>query len=171
MHRVSVIHAEGIVTDLLESVIASTGLPLIVHELEGDAVAFYAIDDGPESCAGVVFEHVEQFMDAFRRREAELISECSMCACEACESVGKLRIKTVLHRGEAVFGALRQFTKIAGEDVILAHRLLKNTVPSNEYILMTEPFLAACPGARAHRLEHRIERVEGLGEVGIHVWI
>ncbi len=167
MHRVSVIHAEMIVTDLLESVIASTGLPLVVHELEGDAVAFYAVDDGPKSCADVVFEHVERFMDAFRQREAELVSECSVCACEACDNVGKLRIKVVLHRGEAVFGALRQFTKIAGEDVILAHRLLKNTVPSHEYILMTEQFLNACPAAANRDLERRIERVEGLGDVAI----
>src|SRR5688572_14381879 len=92
-HRVSVIHAERIVSELLESVIASTDVPLVVHELEGDAVAFYAVDDGPTSYADAVFTHVQRFIDAFRIREAELISECSLCVCEACQNVGKLRLK------------------------------------------------------------------------------
>ena len=168
-HRVSLIHAERIVTELLESVIASTTVPLVVHELEGDAVAFYAVDDGPTSYAGDVFTHVERFIEAFRVREAELISECSMCACEACQNVGKLRLKAVLHRGEAVFGTLRQFTKVAGEDVILAHRLLKNSVPSEEYILMTDQFLEACPPAQRASPARRIEQVEGLGPIAVHV--
>jgi hypothetical protein len=168
-HRVSLIHAEKIITELLESVIASADKPLVLHEIEGDAVNFYAIEEDEKACAGEVLAQVERFVEAFRRREAELISECSLCECEACQRVGQLKIKVVLHRGEAAFARLRQFTKVAGEDVILAHRLLKNTIPSNEYILMTEQFVQACSSLQSRPLERRTEHAEGLGEVTVYV--
>ncbi len=168
-HRVSLIHAETIITDLLETVIASAEQPLVLHELEGDAVNFYAIEEVEGAHAGEVFKQVERFFEEFRRREAELISDCSICSCEACRRVGQLKIKVVLHRGEAVFTSVRRFTKVAGEDVILAHRLLKNTVPSDEYVLMTEPFLQACAELKERPLERRTERPEGLGEVPVYV--
>lgn len=168
-HRVSLIHAEKIITELLESVIDAAGEPLVLHELEGDAVNFYAIVEDEQACAGNVFAQVEQCVEAFRKREAELISDCSICECEACDRVGQLKIKMVLHRGEAAFTKLRQFTKVAGEDVILAHRLLKNSIPSDEYILMTEEFVQACPDLQRRMLERRTERAEGLGEVTVYL--
>lgn len=168
-HRISLIHAEKIITELLESVIASAHAPLVLHELEGDAVTFYAIEKGEQTCADEVFAQVERFIVAFRQREAELLSDCSVCECEACQQVGQLKIKVVLHRGEAAFTKLRQFTKVAGEDVILAHRLLKNTVPSDEYILMTAHFVQSCPSLRERPLQRRTEYAEGLGEVTVYV--
>lgn len=168
-HRASLIHAEAIITELLESVIATAETPLVLHEIEGDAVNFYAIEDGETACAGDVFGQVERFVEAFRQREADLISDCSLCKCEACRQVGQLKIKVVLHRGEAAFSKLRQFTKVAGEDVILAHRLLKNSIASDEYILMTEPFVQACPNLEGLPLERRREHAEGLGDVTVYV--
>ena len=35
---------------------------------------------------------------------------------------------------------VKQFTELAGVDVIVVHRMLKNRVPIAEYLLMTEPF-------------------------------
>jgi hypothetical protein len=168
---VSLIHAERIITELLERVIASVDEPLILHELEGDAVSFYAVEKDGEDLAGGVLEQVERCMESFRRREAELISECRVCSCQACRSVEQLKLKAVLHRGEAAFTHLRQFTKVAGEDVILAHRLLKNSVGSKEYILMTEPFAAACPDAvfEGRSMKESREQVEGFGEVPVYV--
>jgi hypothetical protein len=168
-HRVSLIHAELIITELLEAVISSSDVPLILHELEGDAVTFYALDQGGKDCATRVFGQVERFFEAFRRREAELVSECGVCNCEACTQVGRLKIKVVLHRGEAAFSTVRRFTKVAGEDVILAHRLLKNSVPSDEYILMTEPFADACEALGGRTLERRVEHADGLGDVPVYV--
>jgi len=168
-HRVSLIHAEKIITDLLESVISSADRPLVLHELEGDAVSFYAIEEGDGECAGEVFAQVERFVDAFRQREAELISDCTTCECEACERVGQLKIKVVLHRGRALFTRVRQFKKVAGEDVIIAHRLLKNSVPSKEYILMTEPFVEACSELKDRPLESRTEHPEGLDEMPVYI--
>ena len=50
-----------------------------------------------------------------------------------------LKLKAILHKGEVAFKKIRQFDELAGQEGILAHRLLKNTIPSREYIVMTEP--------------------------------
>ena len=42
MHRISVLHAEQIVTELLEAIISQIEAPLILNKLEGDAVFLYA---------------------------------------------------------------------------------------------------------------------------------
>lgn len=47
-------------------------------------------------------------------------------------------MKVIVHSGRAVFNTVAGLSQISGTDVILAHRLLKNSVPSHEYLLMTE---------------------------------
>lgn len=170
VHKVSLIHAEHIIDELLESVIREASLPLVVHELEGDAVTFYAQSDGRRETAREVARQVEGFFEAFRKREHELISECSMCVCDACTTVGRLKLKAIVHHGEAVFTRVHQFQKVSGEDVILAHRLLKNSVPKNEYLLVTRAFHQLGGGLDGRIPEPRTEHCEGLGEVDVMVY-
>jgi hypothetical protein len=40
---------------------------------------------------------------------------------------------------ETAVQRVKHLTELAGVDVILVHRMLKNDVPVAEYILMTEP--------------------------------
>ena len=42
IHRASILHAEEIVTELMEAVIDAAGPPLILNKLEGDAAFLYA---------------------------------------------------------------------------------------------------------------------------------
>ena len=42
LHTMSLLHAEKIITELLEAVIDATSEPLQVNKLEGDAILFYA---------------------------------------------------------------------------------------------------------------------------------
>src|SRR5258708_25840462 len=44
-HDTSILHAEQIITELLETVIDSSDHPLQVSKIEGDAVFFYAVAD------------------------------------------------------------------------------------------------------------------------------
>jgi hypothetical protein len=48
-----------------------------------------------------------------------------------------LKIKFLLHYGQAGVYQIANFEKIAGLDVVIAHRLLKNSVPMDEYVLIT----------------------------------
>ncbi|MCE9518380.1 MAG: DUF2652 domain-containing protein [Verrucomicrobia bacterium] len=177
-HRLSLIHAERIITELLECVIDASEHPLTLNKLEGDAALFYAlIEEGDESSAGererqsatAVLRQLQRFFAAFQNREQELVSECTMCACEACAKSGELRLKVIAHTGTILLKRVRQFEEIAGEDVIVAHRLLKNSVPSHEYLLLTEPFHALSGPPHDAPLETFTENCEGTGMIRIHV--
>jgi class 3 adenylate cyclase len=170
LHRLSQAHAESIICELLDAVIATTEHPLKLNELLGDAAFFYAPSDGTSASARSVFDQITQFREAFDKRALELTGECSMCVCDACRTAGTLRLKVIAHEGEAVITHLRGFEKIAGEDVILAHRLLKNSIPGQEYVAVTGHFLGLLGNHGGAPPEMRRERCEGIGDVPIAVF-
>ena len=152
LHRFSQTHAEVIISELLEEVINAIEPPLELHQLLGDAAVFFARSDESPQMAHDVFAQVRRATDRFRTRAAEVTGECRLCACGACRDAGQLRLKVIVHHGDAVVTQQRGIAKLAGEDVIVAHRLLKNTVTADEYVLITEPFarlLGDLPGPRA----------------------
>ena len=105
-------------------------------ELEGDAVFFFALtteDDLPQA-ADAVKEQILRFFQVFSR-EINALQQFTACVCEACTNVGQLRLKQVIHRGEVAVEQIDRFEKLVGLDVIVVHRMLKNTVPSNEYLM------------------------------------
>jgi hypothetical protein len=169
-HKISLIHAERIIDELLERVIAEIQPPLVVQEIEGDAVYFYAISDGTPEMAREVAAQVDRCLAAFREREATLISECAICVCDACRTVGRLTMKAVLHHGEAVFTQVQRFTKVSGEDVILAHVLLKAAIKRRDYFLVTEGMHALLGGLDGRTAELRTEDCGVLGHVNINVY-
>ncbi len=143
-HRASRVHAEEIIFDLLEAVINRAEYPLTLNKLEGDALSLYAdLIPGEETAAARdVVRQIQQFFETFHARKDELIQERADCACNACQHVTDLRLKAFLHQGEALFRQIRQFEELAGEDVILIHRLLKNSIPAVEYVAATCVFAA-----------------------------
>lgn len=169
-HKISLIHAERIIDELLERVIAETRLPLVLQEVEGDAVYFYALSDGTPEMAREVANQVARGLAAFREREAKLISECSICLCEACKKVGRLTMKAVLHHGDAVFTKVQRFTKVSGEDVILAHVLMKASVKRRDYVLVTENMQALLGSFDGRTGEPRTENCGELGRVNVNVY-
>jgi len=172
IHTMSLLHAEVIITDLLEAVIDHAEFPLTLSKLEGDAVFLYAtLDDDRQAATAAqdILRQVTAFFEAFHAKARALIA-CDTCRCEGCNHIGELRLKAFLHMGEAAFKKIRQFEELAGEDVILIHRLLKNTIPAKEYILLTEQFYALSGGIGDSPLEARTEEAEGLGPVGVRVY-
>ena len=139
--KMSTIHAEEIIFDLLEAVVESADHPLTFNKLEGDAALLFAkLSADEKEIACNIASQVQSFFDVFYKRASLLARERSECNCNACQRVLDLRIKAFIHHGDVVFKQFRQFLELAGEDVIITHRLTKNSIPSNEYILMTEAF-------------------------------
>lgn len=170
MRKVSLAHAEGIITELIESVIDSSSHPLILNKLQGDAALFYAPSDGSREAAREILRQIGGFFEAFAAREKKLAGECSLCVCDACLRVGQLRLKAIAHHGEVAVKQIRQFEEIAGEDVILAHRLLKNSVKTGEYILLSKALDDMCGGIDGREADRRREHCEGVGEVDVAVY-
>ena len=172
MHTTSLLHAEVIIADLLEAVIDHTEHPLTLSKLEGDAAFLYVTLEGDgdaRAAAQDVLRQVAAFIDAFKVRERELIA-CMACACEACRNIQQLKIKAFLHVGQAVIKKIRQFEDLGGEDAIVIHRLLKNSIPAKEYIVMTEAFYELSGGLAGRTPEARTEECEGIGPVPIRVY-
>jgi hypothetical protein len=128
-------HSHEIISALLEAIIGEVEIPLSVAKLEGDAVFLYAIKE--RDIAERVREKLGRFFAAFSSRLAELVTSRT-CRCGACRNIGELRLKLVIHSGRAVVVQIAGRTELAGVDVIVLHRLLKNSIPSNEYIALTE---------------------------------
>ena len=169
-HRVSLAHAEGIVSELIESVIDASSVPLIINKLQGDAALFYAPSDGSREAAREILRQIEGFFHAFAAREARLVGECSLCSCDACLKLGQLKLKAIAHHGELALKKVKHFEEIAGEEVILAHRLLKNSVKSGEYILLSKALDDLSGGVEGWQPDRRREECEGVGLVEVVVY-
>ena len=169
LHKISLLHAEKIIGELMESILDEVEVPVMAHEILGDAISMYAVDEGDPNQGKYIYDQLHKYFMAFRDREAKLISECSLCACESCKQVSKLRLKAIVHYGEAAFTTVHKVRKISGENIIISHRLLKNTVPSKEYILITEDFIHRCGDVHDNQLEPHTENYEDVGSIKVFV--
>lgn len=163
----SLLHAEQIISELLEAVIDGASHPLQVNKLEGDAALMFA--RGGKNTAMVasnVAQQSERLFAAFRTRQSRL-TDGNACTCDACGGIARLRLKIVLHVGDVLLKRVRRFEEIAGEPVILIHRLLKNSIQHDEYLLMTEDFRVLI-GKEAG--EMREEACKGFGQQAVHLY-
>jgi len=172
LHTMSLLHAEKIITELIEAIIDTTAEPLRLNKLQGDAMFFYVeAGDGDNSeIARDVFNQTKAFFTAFSKRSKELTGCNNLCPCDACREAEQLRLKTIIHAGEVAFKRVRTFEELAGESVILTHRLIKNSLSSNEYILMTDQFANMCECLGDHTTESRVEDCEGIGMIPVKVY-
>ncbi len=162
-------HAEQIVTDLLDSVLDQSRHPLILNKLEGDAALMYAEIDPVDAEAGRdMLAQVRSFFPVFRQRVAALSALRRNCNCDACSNITALGLKAFVHTGEILLKKVRQFDELAGEPVILLHRLMKNSVPTKEYVLLTDA-TAEHAGLDRSSLAGHDEDVEGMGSH--RVWV
>ena len=75
-----------------------------------------------------------------------------------------------MHHGEVAMRKVRDIVKPAGEEVILAHRLLKNSLKSDEYIMMSENFFNLSGGIENQEHQNHAEDYEGIGNVNTMVY-
>lgn len=139
--QTSLVHGQLHINALMKAIIRQVRIPLKVAKLEGDAVFLYATiprDRLTErEWKKSLGDKLLQFFDIFSTQLQALERDAS-CTCEACANLGKLRLKIIAHAGSAIFYRIGEFKELGGIDVIIAHRLLKNTVNLSEYLLITE---------------------------------
>jgi hypothetical protein len=166
LHRMSLAHAQENTDRLLHAVIdAAPRLRLV--DLEGDAAFFYVLEPQDDEVASTIAGLAAVMHRAFHERQQE-IDAVSACRCDACVQVGNLRVKFVAHIGDVVVQKGRRATKIAGVDVIVVHRMLKNAVPVPEYLLMTQAVFERCDPEIRTEAEPIDEELEGLGLQTLH---
>ena len=134
-------HSQTIITELIHALVQEIELPLEVAKLEGDAIfLFCRKNSGAISWMETRRVVAEKLLAFFRQFSARLdeLGGSTTCTCNACTHIEKLQLKVVVHSGEALFHRVLIFTELAGVDVIIAHRLLKNSVKADQYLLLTE---------------------------------
>ncbi len=169
--QTAAVHGQMVVSMLIEAILNEVDIPLHLQEIEGDAVFLYAEHPGTETEWRKVCDHVGRKLPRFFEAFAEAVvsmDQSTMCGCAVCQS-NLLRIKVVVHSGEAVFHSIRDRAQISGVDVIKAHRLLKNSVPSNEYILLTKAAHEDLNSSLNLKFTEGEERYEGLGTIATFV--
>ncbi len=125
-----------VIPALLNQIIYSNEIGLKVSEIEGDAVLFYRT--GPLPPLKELVDQCRQFYLEFYNRMAILRKKYKEND-DAILIPDILGLKIVLHYGEEVAPMkVGNRIKLFGEDLIIAHRLLKNNVPLDEYLLLSE---------------------------------
>ncbi len=130
-------HAEKVVTDLLETLIHTTSELLNPEKLEGDAVLLTAVVEDEATFARELVGCLQQVFRAFHERIFEMMF-CQTCLCDCCSQMEQLKVKAIAHHGPYLLKTVAGFREIAGQEVIRAHRLLKNEVDSDEYLMLTD---------------------------------
>jgi nitrile hydratase alpha subunit len=160
-------HAHDIIADLMDTVVRGLRPPFRLAKFEGDAAFFYAPAEKVDG--SLVQDAVEAAYFAFRRRLRD-IGQATSCACSACSTMQQLDLKFVAHHGQFVKQRMAGRDELAGRDVILVHRLLKNAVNerlgSHAYALYSDACMRSMGGDPTGQglVEHG-ESIEVIGEV------
>lgn len=138
-------HAGPIIISLLSSVIDNAVAPLVLSNLEGDAIFLRAPADG--FVGGQTFlEVIENIYFAFTELREQMIANTS-CSCRACSKIPELDLKVIIHKGTFQILELAGRQELSGPDVILVHRLAKSGVGDHTQIPSYAMFTAAAAEA------------------------
>ncbi|HUK58171.1 MAG TPA: DUF2652 domain-containing protein [Stellaceae bacterium] len=160
-------HAHDIIADVMDTVVKCLRPPFRLAKFEGDAAFFYALTEKIDG--SVLQDAIESAYFAFRKR-LRTIKQATSCECSACRRMQQLDLKFVGHHGEFIKHKMAGRDELAGSDVILVHRLLKNAVSDSlgghAYALYSDLCVQAMgidPIAQG-LVEHR-ESIDVIGEV------
>lgn len=162
-NRTHLAHAQLTVASLLEAVI-NAGKGLKLAKLEGDAAFFWAPDS---SAKVVVCDRLSRMRASFVARRERMKNDIA-CQCASCEQLENLSLKFVVHVGEVADQKVKRHVELAGFDVIVVHRMLKNTVPVAEYVLMTDPVAECLDEPMRELCMPLIHVFDGVGETSTH---
>lgn len=170
----TLVHGQLIISELIEALADRVQVPLRILELEGDAILLFAFREPGaqawESFRRSLVEKLHEFVTAFFAKMEE-IKKSNLCSCSACKHISSLSIKAIVHSGKAVEFRLRQFVRLSGPDVIAVHRLLKNSVPSQQYFLLTDSAWDLLDQQQKMKFTKGSETYEDIGTIGTHVYI
>ena len=132
-----ILHSQHIVRELLEIIIDSNHLNLQISEIEGDAIFFYRPGDKPD-----LKSLCNRSKNVYTIPcSSEIIRTSEDLPCGACKNAVGLSLKVLIHFGVVTGISIKEHQKLFGKDVILLHRLLKNSLNRKEYVLFTESLI------------------------------
>lgn len=165
-------HANETLQGLFDAQLAQIRPPLLISGFRGDAIFMYAPEMTfvqPQSFVESLENLYFVFADTLRQMKFN-----NTCTCRACRNMANLDLKMCIHYGEYLVQKLGDREELLGADVIVPHRMLKNTVIEETgvraYALFTEAAAQALslPDLCSDLLPHT-ETYEHIGEV--RMWV
>lgn len=161
--------AYALLSRLLDAMLAAIEPTFRLAKVEGDAL--FAVSDGPVPAGPGILACIRACHDAFREQLGLAGSQWT-CTCDSCSRIHDLGLKFVVHHGDYVVHWIANQEELAGPDVIVAHRLLKNhardLVGSRPYVLLSHATLVALD-IPAEGMLAGTETYDDLPPVGVHV--
>jgi uncharacterized protein DUF2652/polyketide cyclase/dehydrase/lipid transport protein len=159
-------HAQDIIADIMDTLVRALRPPFRLAKFEGDAAFVYALADRVDG--SLLQDSIEQAYFVFRKRLRN-IKQANSCECQACSRMQSLDVKFVVHNGEFIRQKMSGREELAGRDVILVHRLLKNDVSKrfggHAYALYSDACVRAVGiDPQAQGLVEHSEAIEPIGE-------
>ena len=133
-----------VMSSLLDTIVGALEPTFQLAKLEGDAVFATAIDTALD--ADDLLGRIEGTYRAFREQLGSAEANW-ICQCRACVRVKELDLKFIVHHGRWIRQSIGGRAELAGPDVNLVHRLLKNhardVVGAAPYVLLTQSVIDA----------------------------
>ncbi len=137
MNDADLSHSQVRIASLLEAILENNVLELNVSEIEGDAILFFSFNN--TSTAEEILGQCQLMFNKFHEKLKEF--ETLECQCGSCQRLLNLSLKFVLHYGQLGSVMVKDYCKLYGRELIVAHRLLKNNITAREYIVLTRDFV------------------------------
>jgi Protein of unknown function (DUF2652)/Polyketide cyclase / dehydrase and lipid transport len=160
-------HAQDILADLINTVVTTLRPTFCLAKLEGDAA--FTCAPTAKLDGSLLLDTIERCYFGFRRRRRD-VRQATSCNCNACVRIPDLNLKFVVHSGLSVRQKMAGRDELVGADVIVVHRLLKNTVVEDTGIDAYALITARCTEAMgiepaALGMQPHVEAYEFVGEV------
>ena len=160
--------SKDFIAGLLRRLINANILKMNVGEIEGDAIFFYStgrlpsVNQVAKQCK-LLFKVFYDYINTMEKEHPENH--------EKHLADGQVGLKIIIHYGEISVANIKGRNKLIGEDVIIAHKLLKNSIQDNEYILLTQSYLNKIRKNKVdswfhwEELKHLADEYEHIGKV------
>jgi hypothetical protein len=167
IHDTEIKHSQHIISELLELITHETEPYFVTSEIEGDAVLSYRFGNDLNLETLIILS--EKIFVKFHQH-LKFYDRDRICDCGACTYTKNLSLKFIIHFGNITVYKVGKHEKLLGNDIIIAHRLLKNQLSIGEYILFSENAVKNIPDSTRLFLQFEkvTSRFEGVGELGYY---
>lgn len=136
IQKIDVLNGVQIVTSLFKTIIKQNKLSFTISEIEGDAILFYKL--GQPFPLHFLLSEFNDMLEEFMERIKTLR--------KSFPAVTDLSLKAVVHYGRIEEYKIENFKKLYGKALVDAHRLLKNNIPTDTYLMITNEYLQVLSG-------------------------
>lgn len=126
------VHGMETISGILNKLFDFVPEDLTLNKVEGDALFFYSRTMTKEALWHLSKDIYKYFNQVVLKEVSDMHSICKF---PLCRNIHDLDIKFFIHEGEVAFHVLGDFNELIGKAIIEIHRVMKNSINNDSYIL------------------------------------